>query len=279
MQIKDLILIVSALLGLMTADLRQIIFIGTDKKKFWSMEAKKNKGLIWNKQRHRTHRLLEFIIRSWVIWSSVLWSGMLSKLSGVMFAGNERMTQNETALIIAVAFYGLCIIVQISTFKNGLIGINMFSKRTTWEKIGLGIVNLLGFNMLYVSFWFREGQWGTTIWGAYTLIILTLLAILLAKLKKHTVYQCKTGSTDNDNIGVQLDRDIYVEFNNSDRKQINLLINNLYICDNDDILLISKPEKGKEAIIQRINKASIKYVSIKGIKIKYGDSQWFLVGN
>lgn len=261
--------------GLIPLSLRYTILLGSNKSKFWDMEAKENKQIMFNKNRQRTRRLAEFIFRSGVIWTFIMLPGVFNSLAvRLSINTGNLLSKKEVLVLLLVAFYGFCVLVQTVTFKNGLIGINPDSKRAKLEVGSLWVINLLGAGMLYICSTYKGTLLGLITCPIYAITLILIIAILLINLDRYTVYKFKSGSIGTNVDNILLDRDIYIIFNNSDIKMLNLLTTNLYICENDDILLISLSKNKKELVKEHIRKTSIRYIAVGKVRIKYNGIGW-----
>ncbi|WP_097005227.1 hypothetical protein [Lacrimispora amygdalina] len=94
------------------------------------------------------------------------------------------------------------------------------------------------------------------------LIIFIYCCYIYDKMKSKTIYSFRCESEGNIGIAVDLAKDIKIHFKNGYIENINLLISNLYICDDDNILILSKNSKRKLYNKNRIIKISVKNENI-----------------
>ena len=94
------------------------------------------------------------------------------------------------------------------------------------------------------------------------LIIFVYCCYIYDKMKSKTIYSFRCESEGNIGPAADLDKDIKIHFKNGHIENINLQISDLYICDDDNILILSKNSKRKLYNKNRIIKISIKNENI-----------------
>ena len=253
------------------------IFLGTNKKKNWTMEAKEDSTIIINKYRHQILRQIEFIIRALVFGvllyflNDIYLKNTLDKVFGILLKTSVTLTNQEILGIGAVIILIQCVITSsfyVCNFKNGLIGMDMSPSKKKKLTYPIVIINVIIFLFIYIRF-INIGT--IIIFLGYLAIAFIYCYVKSKSMKKHEIYRFFSGSRYNSTDNPLLHKDIYINLRiGKDRhKKLNLLENNLYICDNDDILIVSK--SGKKDLIK---KETIDNIQIKNDKITYQNNEW-----
>lgn len=253
------------------------IIFGTNKKKIWSMEAKEDCTIIVNKYRHRTIRQVEFIIRV-LFFGTILYflndiylERILNNLFILLFKSQVHLSRFFFLIISLCFILSECVLTTLfytHYFRQGLIGIDMSSGVKNKLNTPIVITNIGVFIWTYI----RLININTVIlFKLYSVCVLLYCCHLYNSMKKHEIFRFFSGSRFSSTENPLLHKDIYLNFKTgkNKHKKINLLENNLYICDNDDILILSK--KGEKEIIRKEN---IESLQIKNDFIIYKNNEW-----
>lgn len=239
------------------------------------MEAKEDCTIIVNKYRHRTFRQIGFIIRV-MFFGTILYflndiylGKILDNLFNLIFKGQVHLSRLSYA-VISLCFISIeCVLTTLlytNYFRQGLIGIDMSSDVIKKLNTPITVVNIGIFACTYARLLYTNT---VILFVIYLFVILIYCCRLYIQMKKHDIFCFFSGSRFSSTENPLLHKDIYLNFKTGENKQVNLLENNLYICDNDDILILSI--NGER---ETIRKESIESLQIKNDFIVYKDKEW-----
>lgn len=274
--------LIGILLSMLPLGAKRILLQGTNKKKYWTVEAHEDRKIILSKYRHLMLCNMEFVFRMYFIGVVLLVLSHFFLLtvekSILMFFGanftETEIKQNAIPLLLmlyTIASYHCYII-----FIDRLIGINRTSPKVAIvETIGT-ILYLISFILNCLLFWHGIQSKYALWYGYYSFIVLLYFIGQPIYFSTHAIYSFKSGSaySNPDPKLVRLDQDISIHLNQGKELQINLLTNNLYICENDDILI--SPNIRSPYVVR---KESIKYLQIKDVKIVHDGAKWVKLNN
>lgn len=156
----------------------------------------------------------------------------------------------------------------------------IFSKSVKWSEFYIVIVNTVGAVSLYTIYFlspqYTEGHIDKRLLVPTLYAIFTVLCIYILRLKSNngTVLGGKVNRVTCDKESVDVEKDILtIKMSNDEQQHVDLSKNKLYICNNDNILMISKGEHREK----RLDKEDIKIIQIKNIDIKYGSAGWKMI--
>lgn len=262
-----------------------LLILGTNVKKIWYMEAKEDRTIVINKYRHRTIRQVEFIVRALVFGiiiyflNDIYLENFLNWIFSLLLKTHVILSEKEFLYFqvpcVIFAEFVLTSIFYDSTFKKGLIGMDMSPHSKSRMVCPIIFVNMGIFVLIYMRL--------INVLSVFLLIIFIAFVLLycivrMTLMRKHEIFRFFSGSRYSSTEQPLLHKDIYLNLKNKGKKhkkkskkhiRINLLENNLYICDNDDILVLNKC--GTQKIYY---KEEIKSLQIKNDHIVYKDGHW-----
>lgn len=268
------------LLKILSRDTTKTILQGTNKKKYWTVEAHENRKIIISKDRQIILRNIEFLFRTFFTGVVFVALNYLLLFNGtkaiIMNLGRlpYTFTDSETKLI-AMPWLVIMYIASGShhymSFEEGLIGTDSSSKKVKQFEIILITLTLCSCILNCLLFWCDMAPIYLFLYGCYSAVILFYFIGQCIYLSKCTIYSFRARSVYNnpDPKLVRLDQDISIQLKQGRELQINFLKNNLYICDSDDILI--SPDNKSPYII---HKESIKYLKIKDVQIIFDGTKW-----
>lgn len=253
------------------------LLFGTNKKVRWALEAKENQIIIINKFRHQVNRQIEFVRRVLIIdfilyFLNDIWlirvinKGFQLFLKSPKIQVSKDMVLSIVATLLIIEFIATTIFF-ITHFNNGLIGIDTNipkKKRLTYP---IMTVNFLEFIFIFIRIYYINS---ILLYFIFIAAVLVFCVIKSLRLKKHEIYRFLSGSSYESSDAPRLDKDFYInlKYGKNKHRRINLLETNLYICDNDDILLMKKSKNS-----EIIKKENIENLQIKNTYIVYKD-EW-----
>lgn len=273
------------------------ILLGRNVKKEWYPTAAEDSKIVLRKCGHVYKRQIEsgtcsalifLLVDAFVILIMYLYKNGLFLSDNLFF--KEIFSKTENANIFLGILYVVLIMIVNSiyykSFISGLVGINLHNKNNL-KKIFCPIL-LFNNTVLLLGFLYLSSELNLSILFKI-IIFLALLYIIqfvsivkkLVDNKTPIIHTFCSGNRYYDYEApevVRIDKDIFLAIKENINGQtvnhlhhINLLVNNLYICDNNDILII--PKDG-DPVIYKPNEISA--IKIKDTRIIYDsrDKKW-----
>lgn len=258
----------------------RFIFLGTNQKENWFREAGENSVNTLNKFRHQTKRQVEFIIRVLIFGVIFYFLNDLFLMTGIQMLFELLLKQHlqftglNMIISIGVCLFIECIITlrfYVINFKKGLIGIDLCSKQSEKLTYPFVIENILFFILIFIRFYWQLIS--VCLFLVCLLGALLYCCFLLITVTNYRILDFTSGSRYNSTDYPLLHKDIYLNMKTGEEwhKRINLLEMNLYICDNDDILLF--PRNGEPEVFKKEN---IESIQIKNKFVEYRNNKWEL---
>lgn len=250
------------------------ILLGHNVKKEWYPIAAEDSKIVLRKCGNVSSRASEFVFR--IAISYFLCALIILYITNRYFTAflSDNLCLRKLIFIagLCIPFFIICL-VYYSTFISGTVGINVhdYKKNLKWPCM-LFLPNIV---LVFLSLYFYNSIKKFIFSAFIYFIILFMCCILLKYMFK--IEDFKSGSPyydHEDSKVVRIDKDIFLEFAdgtdslaNQEPQLLNLLTNNFYICDNNDILII--PKDGDPVIYKPNELGAIK---IKNTRIIYDDS-------
>lgn len=247
------------------------------------MEAKEGKRVILGRARHLILCNIEFFIRAYVTGVILVILNQLFLFNitkaVVMFLGHApyTLTNSETKLI-ALPWLVMVYIArgaqQYISFEEELKGLHCdgSSEKAKPFKGVLILLTLCSCILNCLLFWYSMAPVFLCLYGCYSIIVLIYFIWNLWYLNKYKVYWFTAWAPDSnpDEKLVRLGIDISILLKQGREVQVNLLKSNLYICENDDLLIVPHNDTAP----QLYHKEFIKCIKIKGVQLIYDGDKW-----
>lgn len=268
------------------------IFLGHNVKKEWYPIAAEDSKIVLRKCRQPYRKKIEFIIRNFFI---ALMAFIILQIYVFLTENESGIYDNVFTEMIINNFFIFCFFLYVIlfllmfviarfSFTSTIVGINTRNNGEL-KKIhhhlyiffflfcSLFFIYCIVFDMIPIIFNIP------IIVMSIGILFLSSGIYLNKRLKASNIHTFCSGNRYYDYEDpevVRIDKDIFLAIKENINGQtvnhlhhINLLVNNLYICDNNDILII--PKDG-EPVIYKPNEISA--IKIKDARIIYRDSKW-----
>ena len=251
----------------------QYLFCGSNKTQKNQIGHKNGGKIRINKYLHVGNRQIEFIQRIIVI-NLIFY--IINYFCLVHISGLQLQFKVYLIAILMITEWGGSFFIYDDLFKKYLIGFDIYDEKRM-EQLTRPIwffhfiLCLLGLGGIYAFATIDITLAGFTFLSLLFLIIIIFVYYRNYKSKKIERYDIKSfkGGLDHQcGDYVKFDMDIRIYLKNHYYKQINLLESDLYICDNDDVYIISKDKE-----VERLEKEKISYIAIKNDAIYWRNEE------
>ena len=251
-----------------------VLLFGFDETDIRQMRIKEKDTLRINKYLHCCNKQIEFV------WRAFIFNVICSKINIAILSNQQKFKIEEIIFIILIEIlFGLWYLV--STFDQSLIGFDKNNENRMLEIKRPFIVSHVIFTLINIveCVIFIGYNMTTNIFIMVTfLFVFAYTMNKYQQLREHDII-CE-GVKNNINIGngVDLEKDISIKKNDGTTEKIDLSKSNIYICDNDDIKIITSGTERRvvEKTTISLEKDTIQSINVKNKKIVYRNGKWEL---